>query len=198
VEDYTDYRTNMMEDINQKLETLYDLLVDNSGLFKSNLTELIANPEKIANTNKFASLLSELNFSELINPLLKKIGLADKTDLWLTDFMYAASNLLDECGEDQEFDVPKNLVIKLEDWIINYTGELAWYSAALLKFYDSESAAKIQLQKLEQRGGFFLIYVECIIGLLRFNKKKYMILVKEIANDKTRDEKLVEYCQTIT
>jgi hypothetical protein len=40
--------------------------------------------------------------------------------------------------------------------------------------------------------------VECIIGLLRFNKKKYMILVKEIANDKTRDEKLVEYCQTIT
>ena len=43
---------------------------------------------------------------------------------------------------------------------------------------------KIQLKKLEQ-DDFFLVHVDCIIGLLRYNRNKYIGLVSEIAKMKT-------------
>ena len=186
-----------MTEINQKLENLYNPLVDNFEAFSSELIELIFNPEAINNTNKFASLLVLLKRSEFVNPLLKKISSGNKGDFWLTDFLYAASGLLDECSEDEEFDVPKNIVFKLDEWVVNNTGQLSWYAACLLKFYESESAEKIQLKKLGQRGDFFLAYVECLLGLLRFHRDKYLPLVQEIANDETRDEKLIEFCRDV-
>jgi hypothetical protein len=186
-----------MDNINQKLESLYEILVDELKVFTAELMELIFNPDKINDTNKFASLLVALKRFELINPLLETISLGNKGDSWLCDFLYAASGLLEESSMDDEFEVPGSLVLKLEDWILNNTGQLSWYAAGLLKFYESESAEKIQLQKLEQRGDFFLTYAECILGLLRYHRDKYMALVSEIANDETRDEKLRELCREI-
>ena len=170
-------------------------MVDDSENFTDELRKLIFEPHKIKNTNKFASLLTELNYGGLINPLLEKISMADKTDIWLSDFLYAVSNLLAESSSDITYKCPKNLISKLEDWLINHTGELAWKAAILLKFYESDAAAKIQLKKLEERGDFFLTYVECIRGLLHYDYDKHIELVKQIANDETRDERLREYCR---
>jgi len=186
-----------MPDIEKKLEILYELLIDNSDVFIAELKELILDPTKINNTNKFASLLVELKNHIFINPLLEKIASADKGDVWLTDFLYAAINLLEECSEDDVFDVPENLINKLEDWILNNKGELSWKAANLLKFYESDLAEKIQLKKLEERGDFFLTYMECILGLLRYNRDKYIGLVEQIAIDQTRDEKLREFCSDL-
>lgn len=186
-----------MTDINQKLEVLYDLLVDNLDTLTTELRDLISNPDKINNTNKFASLLVELKNPDFINPLLEKISLGIKGDIWLTDFLYAVINLLDESSEVDEFACPDNLINKLEDWILNNKGELSWKGAHLLKFYESRSAERIQLKKLEERGDFFLTYVECILGLLRYHKDKYIGLVEQIAIDETRDEKLREFCNDL-
>ena len=184
-----------MPDINDKLGILYDLLVDNFPMLKNELIDLINQPGKIDNTNKFASLLSELKNSEFISPLLLQISLAERNDSWLTDYLYAAINLLEESSFDDEFNVPENFILKLESWIINNKGELSWKAANLLKYLESESAEKIQLKKLEERGDFFLTYVECILGLLRYNKAKHIHMVKEIAADETRDDKLREFCR---
>jgi hypothetical protein len=181
-------------DINQKLEILYDLLVDNFETFGKEIKTLIANPERIKNTNKFASLLSDLKNPVFIGPLLDKINVADKTDIWLTDFLYATINLLNELDSDRTITTPDNLVEKLGGWIIGNTGELAWKAAGLLKFSTSAKAEKIQLMKLEERGDFFLVYVECILGLLWYDRSKHIELVKQIAKDESRDEKLREYC----
>ena len=186
-----------MTDINEKLETLYDLLVDNFETLETELKDLISNPDKINNTNKFASLLSDLKNSTFINPLLLTISLSDKGDAWLPDFLYAAIKLLDESSENDEFDIPKNLIDKLHVWILDNKGEIAWKAANLLKFYESESAEKIQLKKLEERGDFFLIYAECILGLLRYNKEKHWELVRQISMDETRDEKLREFADDV-
>jgi hypothetical protein len=188
-----------MIDINQKLDILYDLLVDNKGMLESELIGLIAQPAKIADTNKFASLLSELKNSKFIDSLILQLSLSEKGEPWLTDFLYATINLLDECSEDDEFDVPDTLISKLESWIINTNnkGELAWKAANLLKYFQSESAERIQLKKLEERGDFFLTYVECILGLLRYDRTKYIELVKQIAADDTRDKDLREACLDI-
>lgn len=186
-----------MAEINHKLNTLYDVLVDNFATLKSELIVLIAQPNKIENTNKFASLLSELKNAAFIAPLLLQISLADEKDAWLTDYLYAAINLLEESSVDDEFDVPRNFISRLEEWIINNKGELAWKAANLLKYMESESAEKIQLKKLEERGSFFLTYVECILGLMRYHEEKYMHLVEQIAGDETRDDQLRDFCRGI-
>jgi hypothetical protein len=183
-----------MTDVDQKLETLYDLLVDNFATLETELKDLISNPEKIKNTNKFASLLSDLKNSNFINPLLLTISLSDKGAPWLTDFLYAAINLLDESSVNDEFEIPKNLIDKLQVWVLDNKGEIAWKSASLLKFYESEKAEKIQLKKLEERGDFFLTYAECILGLLRFDNDKHIGLVEQLSKDETVDEKLREFC----
>jgi hypothetical protein len=186
-----------MPDIYHKLDVLYDLLVDNIQTFEEELIDLIAHPKQITNTNKFASLLSSLKNSHFIEPLLLQISLSQKGDNWLTDFLYAVINLLDESSVDDEFDTPENLIIKLEIWIFNNSGELSWKAANLLKFLESESAERIQLKKLEERDDFYLTYVECILGLLRYNKGKHMALVMQIAEDETRDQELREFCKNI-
>ena len=184
-----------MTDIDKKLEILYDLLVDNFGTLEAELKDLISKPDKIKDTNKFASLLSDLKNSTFINPLLLTISLSDKGDSWLTDFLYAVINLLDESSVNDEFDIPENLIDKLQTWILDNKGEIAWKAANLLKFYESEYAEKIQLQKLEERGDFFLTYAECILGLLRYDKEKHIELVRQIAKDKTRDQYLREFAK---
>ena len=184
-------------EVNQKLEVLYDLLVDNFGTLESEIIDLIANPDKIENTNKFASLISDLKKPVFISPLLYKIVAAEKGDRWLRDFLYAAINLLREGSSDDEFDTPKNLIDKLGSWVLENTGELSWKAAGLLKFSYSECAEEIQLKKLEQNDVFFLTHVECIIGLLWYDKKKHIGLVEQIANDETRDIKLREYCSSV-
>ena len=186
-----------MTDIDQKLEILYDLLVDNFGTLETELKDLISKPDKIKNTNKFASLLSDLKNSTFINPLLVTISLSDKGDAWLADFLYAVINLLDESSVNDEFDIPQNLIDKLQIWVLDNTGEIAWKAANLLKFYESELAEKIQLKKLEERGDFFLTYAECILGLLRYNKEKHWELVRQISMDETRDEKLREFADDV-
>ena len=184
-------------EINQKLAVLYDLLVDNFEKLELEIVDLIANPGKIENTNKFASLISDLNKPIFISPLLYMIVASEEGDRWLTDFLYAAINLLHENSIDDEFDTPKNLIDKLGKWMLENTGELAWKAAGLLKFSYSEHAERVQLKKLEQNDDFFLTYVECIIGLLWYDKKKHIELVKQIANDETRNKDLREYCSGV-
>ena len=121
-----------MADINQKLNFLYDALVDNKSALIIELTPLILEPSQIENTNKFASLLTELKSTDLINPLFKTISLSKKGDPWLADFLYAAINVLEDASDDVGYDVPKNLISNLEDWILNYTGEISWKAANLL------------------------------------------------------------------
>lgn len=186
-----------MTDTNHKLNTLYDLLVDNAAKLKAELIDLIARPGEVDDTNKFASLLSELKNPNFIAPLLLQISLADKSDSWLTDYLYAAINLLEESSFDDEFNIPPNFIPKLASWIIDHTGELSWKAANLLKYLESKSAEHIQLKKLEERGDFFLTYAECILGLLKYNKKKHIHIVTDIAADETRDTKLREFCQDL-
>jgi len=185
-----------MRDINEKLDILYDFLVDNYSTLKAELVDLIRNPSRIENSNKFSSLLSDLKDSSYIEPLLAQINLAENNDPWLTDFLYALIELLDESSVNDEFAMPKGLINKLENWILDNTGELPWKAATLLKFYDSDQAAAIQLKKLDQED-FFLTHIECVLGLVRRNKAKYIELVGQIAKDQKRDEGLRNFCEEI-
>jgi hypothetical protein len=181
----------------QKLSLLYEWFVDDFDSLKADFLSLIESPETVSDTHKFSLVLAEIKRTEFLRPVLSQISKAEKTDSWLSDYLYAAICLSEETSEDEEVDLPDNLVRNLSSWLLKTQGELAWKSATLLKFIDSNLAEEAQLQKLKQYGDFFLTYVECILGLLRFNKDKYGYLIQQIAGDKNRDEELRLFAQEV-
>ena len=183
-----------MTEINKSLDTLYDILVDNYEDFENKVKELILIPEQISDTNKFTWLLSQfINKPSFITPFLLTINKSNKGDRWLNDYLFGVVNLIDNLSRDEEFDIPNGLIDKLRTWLLDNKDELSWKAATLLKYFESQTVEEIQLTKLQERGDFFLTYVECILGLLRYDRDKHIELVKEISFDKTRDPKLIEF-----
>jgi hypothetical protein len=183
-----------MTEINKSLDTLYNILVDNYDEFESKVKKLILIPEQIPDTNKFTWLLSQfINKPSFIAPFLLTINKGNKEDKWLNDYLFGVINLIDNISSDEEFEIPEGLIDKLSDWLLDNKGELSWKSAMLLKYFESQTVEEILLTKLQERGDFFLTYVECILGLLRYDREKHIGLVKQISLDKTRDPKLIEF-----
>jgi hypothetical protein len=183
-----------MTEINKSLDTLYDILVDNYEDFENKVKELIVIPEQIRDTNKFTWLLSQfINKPSFIEPFLLTINKGNKGDKWLNDYLFGVVNLLDNVSDDEEFEIPEGLIDKLRVWLLENKGELSWKAATLLKYFESQTVEQMQLTKLQERGDFFLTYVECILGLLRYDREKHIELVKEISLDQTRDPKLIEF-----
>ena len=183
-----------MTEINKSLDTLYEILVDNFEDFETKVKELILIPEQIPDTNKFTWLLSEfINKPSFIAPFLLIINKSNKGDKWLNDYLFGVVNLIDNVSNDEEFEIPDGLIDKLRIWILDNKGELSWKAATLLKYFEIQTAEEIQLNKLQERGDFFLTYVECILGLLRYDREKHIEFVKEISLDETRDPKLIEF-----
>lgn len=186
----------MNKQIDSKLNLLYTLLIDDYSILKEEIIFLIGHPEGIVNTNKFSTLLSKLAVPTFINPLLHQISLANKNDLWLRDFLYAAGKLLEQCSPDESFEIPDTLFEKLKDWLLNNQNELAWNTAILLKHYESDETEEIQLKKLEQ-DDFFLTHYECLLGLLNYNRTKHLKLVQQIAMDQSRNKDLRQLCEKL-
>lgn len=185
-----------MNDIKSDLDQLYNILIDNFDRFDQDLKVLIANPEEVSDTNKFTWLISRfINRSELIDPFLSTIAESDGKAKWLNDYIFAAVELIDNASEDLEFTIPEGLIERLRNWLLHSKGELSWKSATLLKYFDGTVVEAAQIEKLKERGDFFLTYVECIIGLLRNDRQNHLPLVKEISDDATRDEKLREFAK---
>lgn len=183
-----------MTEINKSLDTLYSILVDNYEDFENKVKELILNPELIPDTNKFTWLISHfINKPSFIGPFLLTINKGNKGDKWLKDYLFVVVNLIDNVSSGEEFEIPDGLIDKLRVWLLENKGELSWKAATLLKYFESQTVEEIQLTKLQERGDFFLTYVECILGLLRYDREKHIELVKEISLDQTRDPKLIEF-----
>ncbi len=72
--------------LNESLELIEDIIIDTPDELIIKLQNLINHPEKIANTNRFASLLSDWDSEEFINPLIQKItGAVPGKTSWLNE-----------------------------------------------------------------------------------------------------------------
>ena len=157
---------------------------------------LISKPKEIVDLNKFTWLISQfINKPVFIDAFLQKIAESEKVDKWLNDYLFAAVNLIDNASSEYQLHIPEGLISKLQTQTLDNRGELSWKASALLKYIESSVVEEIFVKKLQERGDFFLTYVECIIGLLWYDKAKYIEFVKEISEDTTRDEKLREYAK---
>lgn len=121
------------EHINPSLAVLTDIIVDTPDALEEKLALLIATPQKILNTNKFSSLLSDLPAERYIKPLVVEISKATPGQTrWLGDYMYALANLLDSF-EDTQYVPEKGFINLLGDWLLNTGGgEISWKAAVIL------------------------------------------------------------------
>ncbi len=118
--------------LNESLKLIEDIVIDTPGVIITKLQSLISCPEKIADTNRFASLLSALYSEQYIEPLIQEItnSVQGKT-AWLGDYMYALGNCLDKLEEPY---IPEEAFVHLMgDWLLNTdAGEISWKSSIIL------------------------------------------------------------------
>lgn len=130
------------EHLNESLQLITDIIVDTPVSFEERIAEIIATPEKIFNTNRFASLLSDLPSERYIQPLIIEVSKSTpgKTP-WLRDYMYALFNLLDEL--DEAYVPETDFVDLLGYWLFNTGGgEISWKSAMILSSLDHPQTVK--------------------------------------------------------
>ncbi|WPD24453.1 MAG: hypothetical protein SD837_07780 [Candidatus Electrothrix scaldis] len=162
--------------LNESLELIEDIIIDTPDELIIKLQYLINHPEKITNTNRFASLLSDLYSEEFIVPLIQKIKRAVPGETtWLGDYMYALGNCLDELEEPYIPD--ENFVHLMGDWLLNTSGgEISWKASIILSDLKHPQCAPYYEQDTLSKELFHQTRIACLRGLVNeFGLKKFNI-----------------------
>lgn len=178
--------------VNEALSFLAQIVVDNDSLV-SKLVELIEKPHLVEDTNRFASLLYDLNSEKFIEPIIKKIeeAVPDAT-VWLADYMYALNGILSSL--DDLYLPEESFVHLLGDWMLNTGGgEISWKAGSILGEMEHAECGQYYEKGLRNQDLFVLTRLSCLRGLVNQYGSLKMELYKEFINDP--DEELREAAQ---
>ncbi|MCV6639415.1 hypothetical protein [Candidatus Albibeggiatoa sp. nov. NOAA] len=169
--------------LNETLELIEDIIIDTPDSLTSKLRQLIAFPEKIENTNRFASLLSDLYSEEYIEPLIQTIARANLEEAaWLSDYMYALGNCLDEL--DEAYIPEESFVHLLGDWLLNTNGgEISWKSAIILENLEHPQCITYYEQGALSKGLFHQSRIACLSGLVNEFGMSKLEVYQELLKD---------------
>lgn len=162
--------------LNETLELLEDIVVDTPDALISRLQDLISSPEKIANTNRFASLLSASYSEKFVEPLIQTIVSAVPGETaWLGDYMYALGNCLDEL--EDRYVPEESFVHLLGDWMLNTEGgEISWKASVILASLQHPQCAPYYEQGALSGDLFHQTRIACLGGLVNtFGNEKQEI-----------------------
>ncbi len=169
--------------VNESLKFLEDIIVDTPDELIAQLTNLISLPHKISDTNRFASLISDLPSKQYTAPLIHEISksVVGETS-WLADYMYALGDILDEY--DEQYVPEDDFVDLLGGWLLNTGGgEISWKSAIILAQFNHPKCLSYYEQGAKLQELFFLSRIECLKGLVNECGAEYMQLYQELLND---------------
>lgn len=178
---------NSSDNANETLGILYAIIVDRNTSFIKKIVELISTPSAIENTNKFASLLVDLNFEEFIYPLAETIQTATYNQTtWLADYLYALDALLEK--EEHQIVFEEEFIHLLGSWLTNTGGgEIAWKSACILSNIKHPACYQYYLKSVNDKNLFFLTRNACLRGLVNQYGLKEIALYKELLNDESSE-----------
>jgi hypothetical protein len=119
-------------DRNRALELLESVVVDRDDRLMRCLVGIIGQPDSIQDTNRFASLLTDLGADAFIKPLVICIGSATPgQSTWLSDYMYALGSLL--MNREEPYPADEAFVHRLGDWVFSTGGgEVSWKAGEIL------------------------------------------------------------------
>ena len=173
--------------LNESLELIEDLIVDTPDELIIKLQDLINHPEKITDTNRFASLLSDLYSEKFINPLIQKIsGAVPGETTWLGDYMYALGNCLDELEEPYKPD--EDFVHLMGDWLLNTSGgEISWKASIILSELKHPECAQYYEQGALSKELFHQTRIACLKGLVNEFGLKKIHLYQQLLEDEEQE-----------
>ena len=169
--------------LNETLRLIADI-VDTPDTLISKLQSLISFPEKIENTNRFVSLLSDMYSEKYIEPLIQVIIHAiPRETIWLGDYMYALGNCLDKLEE--EYIPEESFVHLLGDWMLNTKGgEISWKSAVILASLNHPQCNTYYEQGALSKDLFHQSRIACLSGLVNeFGISKLDVYQKLLEDD---------------
>lgn len=175
---------------NETLQLIAQIMVDTDARLIQRLTDLIATPEKIENTNRFASILKYLSQPEFIPPLIEAIKISNPNEtIWLADYMYALGNLLEE--QDDWWEPEEEFVHLLGDWLFSTGGgEISYMAGIILEELEHPATLEYFFRGALDQGLMHLTRVCCIRGVVNHFRDQAPSLLQKLANDpepKVRD-----------
>lgn len=168
---------------NETLQLIAQIMVDTDARLIQRFKDLITTPEKIEDTNRFASILEDLSQPEFIPPLIEAIKNGNPSDtIWLADYMYALGNLL----EDQEdwWEPEEEFVHTLGDWLFSTGGgEISWKAGIVLAELEHPATLEYFLRGAQDQKLLHLTRVCCIRGIMNHFRDQVPSLLQKLAND---------------
>jgi hypothetical protein len=157
------------------------------------LIALIHEPQKIENTNDFASLLADIGDSRFIEPLICDIasGVPSQTS-WHADYMYALIELLESC--DSYYVVDEDVVHLLGNWLLNTQGgEISWKAGDILSQVECPASKEYLMKGAADTSLFHLTRISCVRGIVNHFSQDARSLLLSLEGDSSQEVK--EACQ---
>jgi hypothetical protein len=173
--------------LNESLKLIEDIVIDTPEALVTKLQLLISCPEKISDTNKFASLLSDLYSEQYIGPLIQEItnSVQSKTT-WLSDYMYALGNCLEELEEP--YRPEESFVHLMGDWLLNTGGgEISWKSSIILANLEHPQCAVYYERGVLSEELFHQARIECLKGLVNEFGLSKIEVYQRLLDDKQQE-----------
>lgn len=152
-------------------------------------------PDKIENTNRFASLLADLKTDIFVDNLILKIqeGVPGTTR-WLADYMYALGCIFDDI--DYYYGVDDNFAHKLGNWMLNTQGgEISWKSGIILSNVDNDNIFDYLETAVKDKTLFFMTRTACLERLISNDGIARLDYCRELLTDSNQD--FVEYVREV-
>jgi len=168
---------------NETLQLIAQIMVDTDPRLIQRLTDLITTPEKIEDTNRFASILEDLSQPEFIPPLIEAIKNGNPSEtVWLADYMYALGNLLEE--QDDWWVPEEEFVHLLGDWLFSTGGgEISWKAGIILAELEHPATLQYFIRGAKDQELLHLTRVCCIRGIMNHFREQAPSLLQKLADD---------------
>ena len=151
------------------------------------LIAIIPCPERINDTNRFASLLADIGDERFIEVLIARIASAVLgEDFWVADYMYALINLLN-VGDDY-YQVEESFAHLLGDWLLNTQGgEISWKAGDILSEVECPASKDYLLKGAADSSLFHRTRISCIRGIVNHFREDALSLLRSLEKDSNRD-----------
>ncbi len=153
----------------------------------ASLITIIHCPDRINDTNKFASLLADINDERFIQVLIDKVtsGVPGE-DSWLANYMYALIELLNET--EDYYQVDESFAQLLGDWLLNTRGgEISWKAGDILSVVECPASKEYLLKGAADTSLFHLTRISCVRGIVNQYREDAMALLRSLAEDPNLD-----------
>ena len=151
------------------------------------LLAIIHRPERINDTNEFASLLADIGDERFIQALIDKIASGvPGGDSWLADYMYALIELLNET--EDYYPVDESFANLLGDWLLNTQGgEISWKAGDILSEVECPASKEYLLKGAADTSLFHQTRISCIRGMVNHFRGEARSLLQSLQDDSSQE-----------